>query len=103
MAGPSKENWKKYFNEKMSKELPKNFQGNFQRISLFKIEKIQEILIIEKNFLISLQKDKYSPYSSILNRIRGDQNIIGILEEKLDCNKAIISTNLGIEFYVDIF
>jgi 26S proteasome regulatory subunit T2 len=102
MAGLSKENWKKYFNEKMSKELPKNFQGNFQRISLFKFEKIQEILIIEKNFLISLQKDKYSPYSSILNRIRGDQNIIGILEEKLDCNKAIISTNLGIEFYVDI-
>jgi len=37
-----------------------------------------------------------------LNQVRGNPNIIGIIEEKFDCSKAIISTNLGMEFYVDI-
>lgn len=96
------ENWKRYFDGKLSKEIPKNFQKNYPRLDLYRLEQIQEILLIEKNFFATLQEDKNGLYSSILEKIKGNPNIIGILEEKLDCNKAIISTNLGIEFYVDI-
>lgn len=37
-----------------------------------------------------------------LDEIQGSPVTIGILEEKLEDNKAIISTNNGFEFYVDI-
>jgi 26S proteasome regulatory subunit T2 len=72
------------------------------RFNLYRLENIQNILLIEKNFFAYLQKDKDNLYSTLLNQIKGNPNILGTLEEKLDCNKAIISTNLGIEFYVDI-
>mmetsp|Transcript_20825 Transcript_20825/g.50284 ORF Transcript_20825/g.50284 Transcript_20825/m.50284 type:complete len:344 (-) Transcript_20825:684-1715(-) len=38
----------------------------------------------------------------MLNHIRGSPITAGILEEKLEGNKAIISTNNGFEFYVEI-
>jgi len=96
------ESWKKFFDEKVSKELPKNEIKKNSRISLHKLENIHNLLLIEKKFFTSQQKGKNIFHSSILNQIKGNPNIIGIIEEKLDSNKAVISTNLGIEFYVDI-
>ena len=97
-----REDWKKIFTNKISRDIPTDLPQKFYRNNLFKLERIQEILLIEKKFFGSLQKDKNSLRSSILNQIKGNPNIIGTLEEKFDSNKAIISTNLGIEFYVDI-
>jgi 26S proteasome regulatory subunit T2 len=102
MNSNKRENWKKFFNDKISKEIPKNDAKNTLRFNLYRLENIQNILLIEKNFFAYLQKDKDNLYSTLLNQIKGNPNILGTLEEKLDCNKAIISTNLGIEFYVDI-
>jgi len=102
MSGTVGENWKKSFNENIFKKIPNGCLGKNLRLNLYKLEKIHWILLAEKNFFASLQKDKYSLHSSILNQIKGNPTIIGILEEKFDSNKAIISTNLGIEYYVDI-
>lgn len=102
MSSPKNENWKKFFKEKTSRIIPKNFEKKLMRENLYRLEKIQEFLLLEKKFYSSLQKDKNNFHSNILNQVRGNPNIIGVIEEKFDCNKAIISTNLGIEFYVDI-
>ena len=102
MPPNEKENWKKIFREKASWIIPKNLEKESSRDNLYKLEKIQEILFIEKKFFSSLQENKNRFHLNILSQIKGNPNIIGIIEEKLDCNKAIISTNLGIEFYVDI-
>jgi len=102
MSGTVGENWKKSFNENIFKEIPNEYTSKNLRLNLYKLEKIHWILLAEKNFFASLQKDKHSLHSSILNQIKGDPTIIGILEEKFESNKAIISTNLGIEYYVDI-
>jgi len=102
MSGSVSENWKKILNEKVFKEIPIDYDKGNLRLNLFKLEKIHEILLVEKNFFTGLQKDKNSFQSDILNQIKGNPTIIGILEEMLDGSKAIISTNLGIEYYVDI-
>lgn len=102
MLNNKKENWKKFFDEKITKEIPKVIYKKTNKISLYQLEKIQEFLINEKNFFRDLKKDKNDLHSTILNQVKGNPTIIGILEEKFDCNKAVISTNLGIEFYVDI-
>jgi 26S proteasome regulatory subunit T2 len=102
MLNNKKENWKKFFDEKITKEIPKVIYKKTNKICLYQLEKIQEFLINEKNFFRDLKKDKNDLHSTILNQVKGNPTIIGILEEKFDCNKAVISTNLGIEFYVDI-
>jgi len=102
MSGSVSENWKKILNEKVFKEIPLGYDKGNLRLNLIKLEKIHEILLIEKNFFTGLQKDKNSFQSDILSQIKGNPTIIGILEEMLDGSKAIISTNLGIEYYVDI-
>jgi len=102
MSGSVSENWNKILNEKVFKEIPIDYDKGNLRLNLFKLEKIHEILLVEKNFFTGLQKDKNSFQSDILNQIKGNPTIIGILEEMLDGSKAIISTNLGIEYYVDI-
>jgi len=102
MSGSVSENWNKILNEKVFKEIPIDYDKGNLRLNLIKLEKIHEILLVEKNFFTGLQKDKNSFQSDILNQIKGNPTIIGILEEMLDGSKAIISTNLGIEYYVDI-
>jgi|Transcript_75391 26S proteasome regulatory subunit T2 len=102
MSGSVSENWKKILNEKVFNEIPLGYDKGNLRLNLIKLEKIHEILLIEKNFFTGLQKDKNSFQSDILSQIKGNPTIIGILEEMLDGSKAIISTNLGIEYYVDI-
>ena len=65
-----KENWKKFFDEKVTRDIPKNFYGKMNRSSLYKLEKIQEFLISEKKFFKHLQKDKNDLHSTILNQVQ---------------------------------
>jgi 26S proteasome regulatory subunit T2 len=102
MSSQKNENWKTFFKDKTSRIIPKNFEKKHLRENLYRLEKIQEFLLLEKKFYSSLHRDKNNFHSNILNQVRGNPNIIGIIEEKFDCSKAIISTNLGMEFYVDI-
>ena len=46
MSESGGENWKKYFDDKLSKELPTNFQKKYPRLNLYKFEQIQEILLL---------------------------------------------------------
>ena len=70
MNSNKRENWKKFFNDKISKEIPKNDAKNTLRFNLYRLENIQNILLIEKNFFAYLQKDKDNLYSTLLNQIK---------------------------------
>ena len=47
-------------------------------------------------------KKKKSIQFDLINQIRGDPVSTGMLEEKIDGKKALVNTNSGIEFYVDV-
>ena len=66
MSSQKNENWKKFFKEKASRIIPKNFEDKFMRENLYKLEKIQEFLMLEKKFYSSLHKDKNNFHSNIL-------------------------------------
>ena len=66
MSSPKNENWKKFFKEKTSRIIPKNFEKKLMRENLYRLEKIQEFLLLEKKFYSSLQKDKNNFHSNIL-------------------------------------
>ena len=87
-----------------------NFENTIDFIE-FSIEKTDKIMEIErkciffkfyKDFLEELEKFRDISKKELLNQLRGSPITIGIIEEKFNDNKAIISTNNGFEFYVEI-
>jgi len=82
--------------------LPSPNSKNKSRIEVFRLERIQKILMVEENFLENVIKEKTNFQTQIIEHIRGNPVNIGTLEEKFDNDKAIISNNIGAEFYVEV-
>lgn len=88
--------------EDNNKKIPNFIKKKKKKLKLSKIEKIQKFLEFYKNFSLEIEKFLDTSKIESLNQIRGSPITIGILEEKLENNKAIISTNNGFEFYVEV-
>ena len=58
MSSNKKENWKSYFDEKVTKEIPKIIYKKTNKICIYRLEKIQEFLINEKKFFRDLRNSK---------------------------------------------
>mmetsp|Transcript_57509 Transcript_57509/g.120260 ORF Transcript_57509/g.120260 Transcript_57509/m.120260 type:complete len:369 (-) Transcript_57509:688-1794(-) len=63
---------------------------------------MNNFLKIEELLFDDLDSRKNAPHLNIIEQLRGNPITVGILEEILDDKKAIVSTNMGPEFYVEI-
>ena len=79
------------------------FKDNLKnKFEIFKLEKIYNFLKIEELIFISKDSGSNGSYFNTIEQIKGNPITVGILEEVLDEKKAIVSTNMGPEFYVEI-
>mmetsp|Transcript_19059 Transcript_19059/g.38866 ORF Transcript_19059/g.38866 Transcript_19059/m.38866 type:complete len:415 (-) Transcript_19059:1553-2797(-) len=88
----------KFINLNFSKFNPQNRT----RIDIFRFEKIQKNLIIEESFFERIFQLKNNFQMQLIEQIRGSPVNVGTLEEKLGDNRAIITNNIGAEFYVEV-
>jgi 26S proteasome regulatory subunit T2 len=82
--------------------LPKLIFDLKNKFAVFNLEKMNNFLKIEELLFENLDSNKNITYLNIIDQIRGNPITVGILEEILDEKKAIVSTNMGPEFYVEI-
>ena len=86
----------------MITELP-HFGNNLtKKFSIFNLEKIYNFLRIEEKIFLNFDHLKDAIYLNMIDQIKGNPITVGVLEEVLDDKKAIVSTNMGPEFYVEI-
>jgi 26S proteasome regulatory subunit T2 len=83
-------------------DLPKFGIKSKNKFSVFNLEKIYNFLKIEDIIFANSEHSNNTSYLNIIDQIKGNPITIGILEEVLDDKKAIVSTNMGPEFYVEI-
>lgn len=79
------------------------------RLKLIKLERIQDWLIMEEEFLTNcktclskLDNEDENDERSKVDELRGNPMSVGNLEEIIDDNHAIVSTSVGSEHYVSI-
>ncbi len=82
--------------------MPKLIFDLKNKFAVFNLEKMNNFLKIEELLFENLDSNKNITYLNIIDQIRGNPITVGILEEILDEKKAIVSTNMGPEFYVEI-
>mmetsp|Transcript_17627 Transcript_17627/g.42747 ORF Transcript_17627/g.42747 Transcript_17627/m.42747 type:complete len:415 (-) Transcript_17627:151-1395(-) len=90
------------FLNSLKTNFPKLDFKNKSRLEIFRLEKIQKILMVEESFFEKVFKGKGNFQSQIIEQIRGNPVNMGTLEEKFENNRAIITNNIGAEFYVEI-
>nr|UXY87426.1 26S proteasome AAA-ATPase subunit [Cryptomonas sp.] len=83
-------------------DLPKIRSDAKYRFNIYKLEKINDFLEIEEYIFRNLNSENDILYFRTIEQIRGSPITVGILEEILDDKRAIVSTNIGAEFYVEI-
>ena len=78
------------------------------RLKLLKLERVKDFLVMEEEFVTWQQQ--YKPKEAqaeeeinMVDEIRGSPMAVGNLEEIIDDEHAIVSTNSGPEYYVPIF
>ncbi|CAC27047.1 26S proteasome AAA-ATPase subunit [Guillardia theta] len=78
-------------------------QDFFRKYSvILDLEVILNIFIIIQRFIKNQDNYNKNYLKSLISKIKGEPISTALLEEKLDNNKAIISTPLGSEYYVDV-
>ncbi|KAI3936586.1 hypothetical protein MKW92_003467 [Papaver armeniacum] len=77
------------------------------KLRLLKLERIQDYLLMEEEFVsnqerLKPQEDKNQEDRSKVDDLRGSPMSVGSLEELIDDNHAIVSSSIGPEYYVGI-
>ncbi|XP_026391327.1 26S proteasome regulatory subunit 4 homolog B-like [Papaver somniferum] len=77
------------------------------KLRLLKLERIQDYLLMEEEFVsnqerLKPQDDKNQEDISKVDDLRGSPMSVGSLEELIDDNHAIVSSSIGPEYYVGI-
>ncbi|KAI3840285.1 hypothetical protein MKX03_021862 [Papaver bracteatum] len=77
------------------------------KLRLLKLERIQDYLLMEEEFVsnqerLKPQEDKNQEDRSKVDDLRGSPMSVGSLEELIDDNHAIVSSSMGPEYYVGI-
>lgn len=77
------------------------------RLRLLKLERIKDYLLMEEEFIrnqerLKPQEEKHEEERSKVDDLRGTPMAVGSLEEIIDDQHAIVSTNVGSEHYVNI-
>lgn len=93
-----------------SSRLPPVYPTTRCRLRLLKMERIQDFLLLEEEFIgnqerlkpDSTSQDKNEEDRSKVDDFRGSPMAVGTLEEIIDDDHAIISTASGPEYYVSI-
>jgi 26S proteasome regulatory subunit T2 len=83
-------------------DLPQLIFDLKNKFAIFNLEKMNNFLKIEELLFDDLDCRKSAPHLNTIEQLRGNPITVGILEEILDEKKAIVSTNMGPEFYVEI-
>ncbi|KAI3996373.1 hypothetical protein MKX01_026841 [Papaver californicum] len=77
------------------------------KLRLLKLERIQDYLLMEEEFvsnqeILKPQEDKNEQDRSKVDDLRGSPMSVGSLEELIDDSHAIVSSSIGPEYYVGI-
>ncbi|RZC85150.1 hypothetical protein C5167_007762 [Papaver somniferum] len=77
------------------------------KLRLLKLERIQDYLLMEEEFVSNQERlkpheDKNQEDRSKVDDLRGSPMSVGSLEELIDDNHAIVSSSIGPEYYVGI-
>ncbi|KAI3949296.1 hypothetical protein MKW98_023233 [Papaver atlanticum] len=77
------------------------------KLRLLKLERIQDYLLMEEEFVSNQERlkpheDKNQEDRSKVDDLRGSPMSVGSLEELIDDNHAIVSSSMGPEYYVGI-
>ncbi|PVU95745.1 hypothetical protein BB561_001635 [Smittium simulii] len=91
-----------------STKLPAVFPTTRCNLKLLKMQRINDYLLMEQEFVerqerLKPQEDKIHQERAKVDELRGTPMTIGTLEEIIDDNNAIISTSSGPEYYVSLF
>lgn len=90
-----------------SKRLPTVTPHTKCRLRLLKMERIQDFLLMEKEFIqkqeeLRPQDEKQQEERTKVDELRGSPMCVGSLEEIIDDSHAIISSSVGPAYYVNI-
>jgi len=77
------------------------------RLKLLRMERIKDFLLLEEEFItnqerLKPQEERNQEERSRVDDLRGSPMSVGSLEEIIDENHAIVTTNIGPEYYVSI-
>ncbi|KIH43982.1 hypothetical protein ANCDUO_26005, partial [Ancylostoma duodenale] len=77
------------------------------RLKLLKSERIKDYLLMEQEFIqnqerLKPQEERQEEERTKVDELRGTPMAVGSLEEIIDDQHAIVSTNVGSEHYVNI-
>ncbi|PVU87126.1 hypothetical protein BB559_006202 [Furculomyces boomerangus] len=88
-------------------KLPPVFPTTRCNLKLLKLQRINDYLLMEQEFVerqerLKPQEEKVQEERGRVDEIRGSPMTIGTLEEVIDDNHAIVSTSSGPEYYVSM-
>ena len=90
-----------------SQKLPDVKPSTKCRLRLLKLDRVQDYLLMEQEFVarqeqIKPMEEKAQEERAKVDDIRGSPMGVATLEEMIDDNHAIISSSVGTEYYVNI-
>lgn len=88
-------------------KLPPVYPTTRCRLKLLKLQRIQDYLLLEEEFVtnqerLSPQEDRHEEERRVVDSLRGTPMCVGTLEEIIDDDHAIVSTAMGPEYYVNM-
>jgi 26S proteasome regulatory subunit T2 len=88
-------------------KLPKVYPTLKCKLRMMKLERIKDFLLMEEEFIrnqeiLRPKEEKNKEERTKLDELRGNPLMVGSLEEMIDDNHCIVSTQGGIEYYVNI-
>jgi len=90
-----------------SSKLPQIFPQSKCKLRLLKIEKVRDYLVLEEGILafqsMTGEEGAFTSERAAVDKFRGYPMNLGVLEEFIDENHAIVSTSPGQEYYVPIY
>ena len=89
----------------MATKLPTVTPHTRCRLRYVKLERIKDYLLLEEEFIknqerLKPQEEKHEEERTRVDELRGTPMAVGNLEEVIDDQHAIVSTNVGSEHYV---
>lgn len=92
-----------------SQKLPAVYPNSRCKLKLLKLERIKDHLLLEEEFVANQERlkpegkeDKNQEERSKVDDLRGSPMQVGTLEEIIDDDHAIVSSNTGSDQYVSI-
>mmetsp|Transcript_4006 Transcript_4006/g.4904 ORF Transcript_4006/g.4904 Transcript_4006/m.4904 type:complete len:437 (-) Transcript_4006:932-2242(-) len=88
-------------------KVPQVFPTSKCKLRLLKLERIKDFLLIEEEFIrnqevLKPKQEKDDEERSKVDELRGSPMNVGTLDEIVDDNHAIVSSNVGPSYYVSI-